>query len=68
LAVAKWQGDTLVTNAIREIRGQTVTVQNVRRLNGNEMIVESIVAVQHGYTQAGAKNYGVGKDVFVRVR
>jgi hypothetical protein len=67
---ARWQGDTLVTDVVRDVRGQSVTAQQSRRLtaSGNEMIVESIVEVQHGYTLSGAKNYGSGKDVFLRVR
>ena len=67
---ARWQGEVLVTDVIRDVRGQSVTAQQSRRLaaSGNEMIVESIVEVQHGYTLSGAKNYGAGKDVFVRVR
>ena len=67
--VARWQSDALLTNSLRDIRGQSVTVQQTRRLSadGNEMIVESIVNVQHGYTAAGAKVYGSSRDVFVRV-
>ena len=67
---ARWQGDAVVTNAIRDIRGQSVTVQQTRRLSadGKEMIVESIVNVQHGYSAVGAKIYGMSKDVFVRVQ
>jgi hypothetical protein len=67
---ARWQGDALVTNAVRDVRGQSVTVQQTRRLSsdGKEMIVESIVNVQHGYSAAGARTYGVSKDVFVKVR
>ena len=67
---ARWQGDALVTDVVRDVRGQSVTAQQSRRLtaSGNEMIVESIVEVQHGYTLSGAKNYGSGKDVFLRVR
>ena len=67
---ARWNGDVLVTNSLRDINGQSVTVQQSRRLsaNGTEMIVESIVNVQHGYTAAGAQTYGVSTDVFVRAR
>ena len=67
---ARWQGDALVTNAVRDVRGQSVTVQQTRRLSsdGNEMIVESIVNVQHGYTATKAQTYGVSKDTFVKVR
>lgn len=66
--VARWQGEALLTEAIREIRGQSVTVQQTRRLTSDsrEMIVESIVNVQHGYSALGAKTYGAARDVFVR--
>ena len=66
---ARWQGDTLVTHAVRDVRGQSVTVQQSRRLDagGNEMIVESIVNVQHGYSASGAQTYGASKDVFVKL-
>lgn len=68
LPVARWQGDALLTEAIRNIRGQSVSVQQTRRLDndGREMIVESVVNVQHGYSVSGAKTYGTGRDVFVR--
>lgn len=65
---ARWQNDVLQTNSVRDVRGQSVSVQQSRRLSaeGNEMIVESIVNVQHGYSASGAQTYGVSKDVFVR--
>jgi len=55
---------------IRTISGQTVTTRETRRLSagGDEMIVESVLVVQHGYTLSGTKNYGAGTDVFVRAR
>jgi hypothetical protein len=67
--IARWRGDTLVLDIVRDVSGQSVTMQQVRTLTagGKEMVVESIVNVQHGYTQLGAKTYGAGKDVFVRV-
>ena len=68
--VARWRGNTLVIDAVRDIRGQSVTVQQTMTLSpdGNELIVESTVNVQHGYSLSGAKVYGAGKDVFVRVK
>ena len=68
--LARWRGDTLLTDAVRDIRGQSVTVQQTRRLSGdgNEMIVESVINVQHGYSLTGAQTYSTSKDVFVRVR
>ena len=66
--IARWRGDTLVIDIVREVSGQSVTMQQLRTLTGGgkEMIVETIVNVQHGYSQLGAKTYGAGKDVFVR--
>ena len=67
---AKWLGDTLVLDVVRNVRGQSVTVQERRTLssNGKEMFVESTTNVQHGYSATGAKVYGTGKDVFIRVQ
>ncbi len=67
--IARWKGDTLVTEAIRDVRGQSVTVQQSRRLSadGKEMTVESIINVQHGYTLSGARVYNTSKDIFVKV-
>jgi hypothetical protein len=68
-ARARWRSDVLVVDAVRDIRGQSVTVQLTMSMNANknELTVESTVNVQHGYTVSGAKVYGAGKDVFVRV-
>lgn len=69
-ATSHWNGTSLVTESVRTIQGQTVTMNEVRRLNadGNEMLVDSVLVVQHGYTLKGSQNYGAGKDVFTRVR
>jgi hypothetical protein len=66
---ARWKGNALLTDSVRDIRGQSVVVQQTRTLSadGNEMVVESLVNVQHGYTLAGAQTYGASRDVFVRV-
>src|SRR4051812_37879134 len=67
-AKTHWDGTTLVTEAVRDIQGQTVTTKETRRLNpdGSEMIVETTLVVQHGYSLRGTPNYGAGKDVYVR--
>jgi len=69
-ATSHWEGPTLVTESVRDIQGQTVTTKQSRRLgeNGNEMFVETVLVVQHGYTLKGTQNYGSGKDVFTRVK
>jgi hypothetical protein len=69
-ATSHWEGDALVTETVRTIQGQTVTTKETRRLDTgrDEMLVDRILIVQHGYTLAGTKNYGAGSDVFVRAR
>jgi hypothetical protein len=66
---AYWDGVALVTEGTRLVQGQTVATRETRRLNRDrsEMTVEVMVIVQHGYEFRGAKNYGVGKDVYTRV-
>jgi hypothetical protein len=65
-----WEGTTLVTEAVRIIKDQTVTTKETRRLNhdGSEMLVETTLVVQHGYTLRATPNYGVGRDVYTRVQ
>ena len=67
--VAQWRGDTLVSEAVRNINGVSVTLQQSRTLSvdRNEMTVVTVVNVQHGYSVAGAKVSGAGTDVYVRV-
>ena len=69
-AMSRWNGSSLVTEIVRTIQEQTVTMNETRRLNaaGDELLVESVLVVQHGYTLKGVRNYGAGKDVFTRVR
>jgi hypothetical protein len=69
-ATTHWDGTTLVTEMVRDIRGATVTTKESRRLSadGAEMFVETVLVVQHGYSLKGTPNYGAGKDVFTRVR
>jgi len=68
VATTRWVGTALVTEMIRDVKGVTITTKETRRLNadGSEMLVETVAAVQHGYTQRGARSYGNGTDVFVR--
>ncbi len=65
---AYWEGEQLVTVTQRTVSGQTVTVKEARTLGpgGTDMIVETTVVVQHGYSMPGAKNYGNSRDVFTR--
>ena len=65
---AYWDGQKLVTEGAGNLQGQTVSVRAVRTLNadGTEMTVESMVAVQHGYTLRGAQTYAKVRDVYTR--
>ncbi len=69
-ATSHWEGDALVTDLFRNINGQTVTTRETRRLNagGDELLVERVVVVQHGYTLRGSQNYAAVKDVFVKAK
>jgi hypothetical protein len=66
--VARWRGDALVADSVRDVRGQSVTVHQTLTLNadGRELTIESAVNVQHGYSMSRGKVYGAGRDVFVR--
>jgi hypothetical protein len=71
-ATAHWDGMALVTEAVLEVQGQTVSTKETRTLSadGNEMFVDRTLVVQHGYPNdiKGTQNYVAGKDVFVRSR
>lgn len=65
---AYWDGPKLVTEGAGNVQGKTVSVRAVRTLNAaaTEMTVESMVAVQHGYTLRGAQTYAQVRDVYRR--
>jgi len=71
-AVTRWEGPALITDRVLSVQGQTVTTKETRTLSadGNEMLVDNTVVVQHGYpdTLKGTQNYVGGKDIYVRVR
>lgn len=64
-----WDGNHLITETARNIQGETIRTKEVRTLDpaGKEMTVITTLIVEHGYTLKGAKNYGIGKDVYVKV-
>ncbi len=66
---AYWDGTKIVTEGTGNIQGQTVSIRESRSLNdAAEMVVESLIIVQHGYSFGGTRNYGSAKDVFTRVK
>jgi hypothetical protein len=64
-----WDGSRLVTETVGNISEATVRTKEVLSLDtsGNELTVETLLVVEHGYTLTGAKNYSSGKDVYKRV-
>jgi hypothetical protein len=66
---AHWEGSKLVTGTTRNIQGATVTTLYVHSLDpgGKEMTVNKTLTVQHGYQFEGAKSYGSGTDVFLKL-
>ena len=67
---AYWQGSRLVVERGGTISGQTVSSKQTLTLSpdGDEMTVERLVIVQHGYTLKGTPNYATVRDVFARVK
>ncbi len=65
---AYWDGNRLVVERGGTISGQTVSMKQQFTIDPEreELIVERLVIVQHGYTQRGAQNYSTVKDVFAR--
>lgn len=66
---ARWDGPALVTEVTGLVKNQAVSAKETRTLSadGNEMFVDIVLIVQHGYSPI-TSNYGGGKDVYVRSR
>jgi hypothetical protein len=67
---AYWQDGKLVLERGGTINGQTVSMKQSLSLDPatNELVVERLVIVQHGYTLKGTPNYATVKDVFARAQ
>jgi hypothetical protein len=67
---AHWEEAKLITGTTRNIQGATVTTLYVHSLDrsGREMTIHKTLTVQHGYQFEGAKNSGIGTDVFVKTK
>lgn len=65
---AYWDGNRLVLERGGLINGQTVSMKQSLTLDAdhNQLILERLVIVQHGYTLKGTPNYATVKDVFAR--
>jgi hypothetical protein len=65
---AYWEGNKLVLERGGSINGQTVSMKQSLTLDpaSNELVLERLVIVQHGYTLKGTQNYATVKDVFAR--
>jgi len=66
---AYWDGAKLVTENAGNVSGQTVSVKETRSFNAaGEMVIDTLVIVQHGYSLTGGKNYGSGTDIYVKAK
>ena len=65
---AYWEGRRLVAWRAGNVQGQTVSIKETYELNpdATELVVETTIEVQHGYTMKGAKNYASSRDVFTK--
>jgi hypothetical protein len=62
-----WEAERLLLETHQTIQGKTVTAREVFTLTPtDELIVERVVEVEHGYTMKGAQNFNAVKDVFTR--
>jgi hypothetical protein len=69
-ARAYWEGNRLILERGGRINGQTISMKQSLTLDpsANELTLERLVIVQHGYTLKGTRNYATVKDVFARAR
>jgi hypothetical protein len=65
-----WDDRRLVTETVRNVSDATVRTREVHTLDtsGDEMTVETLLVVEHGYTIRGGQNYANGKDVYRKVK
>jgi hypothetical protein len=65
-----WDGRKLVTETVRNVSEATVRTREVHTLDasGEEMTIETLLVVEHGYTIRGGQNYANGKDVYRKVK
>ncbi len=65
---AHWDGAKLITETERNIQNSTITTMYVLSLdaNGQDLVVNKTLNIQHGYQGQGARTTGTGKDIFVR--
>jgi hypothetical protein len=65
-----WDGRKLVTETVRNVSDATIRTREVHTLeaSGDEMTIETLLVVEHGYTLRGAQNYANGKDVYKKVK
>lgn len=63
-----WRGPAMITLSTLTVNGQVVTVRRSRTLSpdGAEMVVETAVAVHHGYEPGGPLPESSARDVYVR--
>ena len=70
-ALARWQGEKLITETVYLVNGMAATKTETRHLSadGKEMIVETQLQIHHGYQSSGRGpegSYTAVKDVYTR--
>jgi hypothetical protein len=70
VCTARWKGESLVLNTVRNLSDATVAThwELSMNSNGKEITAHKTLTVQHGYQALGpANNVGKGTDIFVKV-
>jgi hypothetical protein len=67
---AYWDGNRLILETLQNVQGKTVTTREVLLVGSNEqeLVVERVLEVEHGYTMKGAQNFSAVKDIFTRTK
>lgn len=65
-----WDGPRLVTETAGNVSDKTVRTRETYTLDPaqDEMVVETLAIVEHGYAVRGGRNYATGQDVYRRRR
>jgi hypothetical protein len=67
---AYWEGPALITEVEGLVNGKSVVVKQSRTLSddGAEMIVDTILAIQHGYAPGEPLPKSTARDIYVRAQ
>lgn len=65
-----WDGPRLVTETAGNVSDKTVRTRETYTIDSvqDELVVETVAIVEHGYAVRGGRNYATGEDVYLRRR